>query len=157
MSRIRFRTIAKARAAAVVVTIGILASPTVTIHKWHQYPPHSVWDSVYSVEQAARGDTAYKKTCVRCHGASLTGGEEALPLSGNAFLSNWNGLPLSDLYERIRNSMPPDKPKTVGKQDLADILAYLLSQNQFPAGQTELANDPAFLKDIKIEQTRPTP
>src|SRR5712691_9733350 len=55
----------------------------------------TVWDSVYTLSQASVGEAAYAKTCARCHGVSLSGADEAAPLTGSAFLGNWNGLPLS--------------------------------------------------------------
>src|SRR5258708_9572329 len=52
----------------------------------------SVWDGVYTEEQAKRGQAAYTQECSMCHGAELAGGDEVPPLSGNEFLSNWNTL-----------------------------------------------------------------
>ena len=51
--------------------------------------------------RAARARTP--RSCARCHGASLGGGDESPPLAGGAFLGNWNGLPLSDLQTRIQH------------------------------------------------------
>ena len=66
----------------------------------------SVWDGVYTAEQARRGQPIYNKHCASCHGEQLTGGEDSPPLTGGAFLANWNGLTVGDLFERIRVSMP---------------------------------------------------
>jgi mono/diheme cytochrome c family protein len=33
----------------------------------------SVWDGVYSAEQAVRGEAAYLKSCTSCHGEKLEG------------------------------------------------------------------------------------
>src|SRR5690242_20202298 len=57
----------------------------------------TVWDSVYSAPQAARGESTYARSCARCHGATLTGANEAPPLAGSGFLGNWNGLALNEL------------------------------------------------------------
>src|SRR5258708_13609568 len=61
----------------------------------------SVWDGVYTEEQAKRGEPIYHKECAACHGDLLTGGESAPPLTGGAFLANWNGLTVGDLFDRI--------------------------------------------------------
>src|SRR5438876_3128832 len=37
----------------------------------------SVWDGVYTEEQAKRGESIYRKECAVCHGDMLTGGESA--------------------------------------------------------------------------------
>src|SRR2546430_16270645 len=66
----------------------------------------SVWDGVYTEEQAKRGEPVYQKECAACHGAMMTGGESAPPLTGGGFQANWNGLTLGDLFDRIRKTMP---------------------------------------------------
>ena len=111
----------------------------------------SVWDGVYTDEQAKRGQPVYNKHCASCHGDQLSGGEQAPPLAGGEFLSNWDGLPLGDLFERIRRSMPQDHPGTLSRQQNADILAYMLAVNRFPVGKTELASATEQLKLIRFE------
>jgi mono/diheme cytochrome c family protein len=115
----------------------------------------TVWDSVYSPSQAARGDSTYAKTCARCHGASLTGGDESPPLTGGGFLGNWNGLPLSDLQTRIKTTMPTDSVGIYDRRIITDVIAFLLKANGFPAGQTALPSDVEPLKDIVIQSSKP--
>lgn len=117
----------------------------------------SVWDGVYTEEQAKRGEPLYHKECAPCHGDSLSGGESAPPLTGGAFLSNWNGLTLGDLFERIRKTMPQNAPGKLSRQQNADILAFALSANRFPAGKTELSRQSEFLKEIRFEAIKPEP
>ena len=116
-----------------------------------QSASRSVWDGVYTSEQAMRGSAAYASECAACHGVALTGGESAPPLAGGEFLSNWNGLTVGDLFDRIRISMPADRPGKLNREQIADILSYMLSMNQFPAGKTELERQPDALKQIRIE------
>jgi S-disulfanyl-L-cysteine oxidoreductase SoxD len=118
-------------------------------------PSRSVWDGVYTEEQAKRGEEMYRKECASCHGDALVGGGGAAPLSGGTFLSNWNGLTVGDLFERIRKTMPQGALGKLTKQQDADVLAYLLSFNKFPAGKTELQKQVEFLKEIRFEATRP--
>ncbi len=115
----------------------------------------SVWDGVFTAEQSARGDKAYSQNCASCHGTSLTGGESAPPLTGGEFSSNWYGLTLGDLFDRIRTTMPADRPGKIGRDQCADILAYILSMNQFPAGQSELPGRTEILKQIRLEASAP--
>src|SRR5687767_1834428 len=72
--------------------------------------PQTVWDGVYTREQAERGEKLYRQECGRCHGDDLAGIESAPALTGSTFAPNWDGVPLSDLLERMRVSMPQDKP-----------------------------------------------
>jgi mono/diheme cytochrome c family protein len=115
----------------------------------------SVWDGVYTAEQARRGEALYASECASCHGTSLTGGESAPPLAGGDFLSNWNGLTLGELFDRIRVTMPASRPGKLNREQNADILAYMLGFNQFPPGGTELARQSEALKLILLEATRP--
>lgn len=117
----------------------------------------SVWDGVYTDEQAKRGEAVYRKECASCHGASLTGGESSPPLTGGAFLSNWNGLTLGDLFDRIRKTMPQNAPGKLSKQQNADVLAFTLSANKFPSGKSELSLKTEFLKEIRFEAMKPEP
>ena len=117
--------------------------------------PRSVWDGVYTPEQATRGAAAYAATCARCHGSVLSGGEMSPPLAGGAFLSNWNGLTVGDVFERVRITMPSDKPGSLARPLIADVLAHVLRMNGFPSGQTELDRKVEMLKEITIEATKP--
>ena len=57
------------------VSICVLVPPAC----WHRccgQPTASVWDGVYTEEQAGRGQALYAKECASCHGASLSGGED---------------------------------------------------------------------------------
>jgi S-disulfanyl-L-cysteine oxidoreductase SoxD len=119
-----------------------------------RWAERTVWDSVYSPSQATRGETAYVKSCARCHGASLSGGDQATPLAGSAFLGNWNGLPLSDLQRRIRTTMPSDSVGIYDRQLVTDVIAYLLKANGFPAGGVDLPTDLDALSGIVVRTSR---
>jgi mono/diheme cytochrome c family protein len=116
---------------------------------------HTVWDGVYTEEQANRGEMVYRKGCAACHGDQLTGGESAPPLTGGAFQANWNGLSLGDLFDRIRKTMPQTKPGSLTRQQNADVLAFMLSVNKFPSGKTELYRQSEMLKEIRFETKKP--
>lgn len=120
-------------------------------------PSRSVWDGVYTEEQAQRGEALYQQECALCHLATLTGGESAPPLAGADFLSNWNGLTLGDLFERLRISMPPDQPDRLTRQQKIEILAYMLSVNKFPAGSRELPRETYALNQIRLDAIKPPP
>jgi mono/diheme cytochrome c family protein len=115
----------------------------------------TVWDGVYTAEQAKRGAALYANNCASCHGLALTGGESAPPLTGGDFLSNWSGLTLGDLFERIRVSMPADRPGALSREQNANILAHILNVGQFPAGTAELSTQTENLKQIRIEAIKP--
>lgn len=133
----------------------LIASSFFALRAQEPTESRSVWDGVYTEEQAKRGEEVYKKECAACHGAELTGGESAPPLTGGAFQANWNGLTLGDLFDRIRKTMPQAKPGSLTRQQVSDVLAFMLSMNKFPAGKTELYRQSEMLKEIRFETKKP--
>ena len=115
----------------------------------------TVWDGVYTEAQAKRGEPLYGQYCASCHGADLAGGEMAPGLTGGEFTSNWNDLSLGDLFERIRVSMPQNAPGSLSRQQDADILAFVLSKMNTPAGSVELPTQTEQLKEIKFLAAKP--
>jgi hypothetical protein len=86
----------------------------------------------------------------------LSGGEEAPDLAGGTFLASWNGATVNDLFERIRVSMPQNHPGALTRQQNVDVVAFIFSVNQFPAGKTELPTAAESLKQIRFEASKPT-
>ncbi len=115
----------------------------------------TTWDSIFTADQAGRGETTYKQLCARCHMDNLAGADEAVELTGSAFLSAWNGQTLADLHERIRTSMPTDTPGVYGRQEVTDVMAYVLRFNGFPAGNTPLTHENDALTGIRFVSARP--
>ena len=115
----------------------------------------SVWDGVYTAAQADRGKALYGKQCASCHGAGLDGSGQAPPLTGADFKGDWNGQTADDLFEKMQTSMPADRPGQLSREQNADILAFLLSSNGFPAGQKELPTDAPALQKIRFESVKP--
>ena len=117
----------------------------------------TVWDKVYTSEQAARGEKLYGENCAVCHGDGLTGVEMAPALAGDMFNANWEGVALSDLFERMRMSMPQNNPGSLSRAQNADILAHMLRVGGFPAGDTPLDGQQGALTSIKFLTYRPQP
>ena len=121
----------------------------------HARQAKSIWDGVFTAEQAKRGEEAYKTNCSECHGGDLLGDGFAPSLAGADFQGHWNDLSVGDLYERIRISMPPSGPSSVPPAAKADILAHIFNMNKYPTGATELEPKTEALKTIKIELKKP--
>ena len=140
--------------AAAVIGVAVLGASYAALRA--QAPPsRSVWDGVYTEEQAKRGEPLYNKNCAACHGETLEGIEMAPALVGGDFLDKWSGETLGDLFERIRATMPKEKPGRLSREINADITAYMLRVNEFPAGKAELPRDTQILKQIRIDATKP--
>lgn len=117
----------------------------------------TVWDGVYTEEQSKRGEGVYVELCANCHGAELEGMDMSPALAGGTFSSNWNDLTMGDLADRIRISMPSDRPGTMTRVQIADVMAFMLKANKFPSGPTELPEAVPVLKQIRILPYKPAP
>ena len=109
----------------------------------------TVWDGVYTAEQASRGRLAYRDHCSSCHLPDLSGAGEARSLAADAFMNDWREDTLGTLFGRIRTLMPFDDPATLNDQVYLDSLAYILAENGFPAGGRALTLE--NITDIRIE------
>jgi quinoprotein glucose dehydrogenase len=98
----------------------------------------TTWSGLYTAEQADRGAKVYEAECSACHGATLSGIEQAPALAGDQFSANWEGQSLADLFDRMRTTMPQTNPGGLSRAQNADILAYILRTNGFPAGAAPL-------------------
>ena len=117
-----------------IATFGAMAGLSLLAQEDNTDP--SVWDGVYSSDQAERGQKVYDATCARCHGSDLTGGR-ARPLVGESFVRDWGGLTLDSVLTRAK-TMPPGAAGSLAEDRYLDILAYVLSKNDFPTGTGDL-------------------
>jgi cytochrome c len=117
--------------------------------------PQSIWDGIYTDRQAARGEADYRDACASCHGQKLDGRGQIPPLAGSDFTSNWNGMTVGDLFEKIQVSMPADRPGQLSQEQNAGILAYILKCNKFPSGSKELPANADALRSIRFDADRP--
>lgn len=116
----------------------------------------SVWDGVYSADQAQRGKEQYQKSgCAACHGSNLEGQGMAAALNGETFMNSWNGRTVRDLFLRIQATMPQDDPGSLTSAECRDIVAFLLQSNKFPPGHADLGPDAAALKTITLSREMP--
>lgn len=148
------------RRRAPLMAIGLLSFtlgsraliPTQVTAAQGQPPARTVWGAAYTEAQAARGKAAYQQQCSFCHLSDLRGQGFAPPLIEEAFVQRWSDGNLGDLFTIVKLTMPQDKPASLMDQEYADIVAYLLKANQYPAGQQELAPDPAALKQVTFKR-----
>jgi S-disulfanyl-L-cysteine oxidoreductase SoxD len=140
-------------AMIVSVVLSVLDAYSAVLHA--QAAKCTVWDGLYSAEQAARGKALYDEKCALCHGADLSGREMAPALAGSTFIDEWANQSVGDLAERIHRSMPMNDPGSLRNRQVADLVAYVLATNEFPAGQLELAAEPMLLQQIEIAPEKP--
>ena len=135
--------------------LGVAAAIFVTAIVVSAQAQKTVWDGVYTEEQAKRGAEVYNEKCAMCHGDSLGGVESAPALTGPAFYATWEGENLNALFERIRMSMPQDNPGSLSRTQNADIVAHMLHVGGYPAGSTALEGQAGALTGIKVLTYKP--
>ena len=112
----------------VAVYLAVLGPATAQTHK-------TVWDGVFTSEQATRGKALLATACAACHAADLSGGNGPA-LKGEVFLNHWMEGSLDALFAKVK-SMPPNRAN-LGDSAYIDLVAFLLQANAFPAGAQEL-------------------
>ena len=121
-------------------------------------PPEviTIWDGVFTQDQADHGQEVASAVCAACHGAGLDGvpGDPDLqagsPLAGQAFLDEWAGRPLGALFSFSHLAMPLDDPGSLTPADYGAVVAYLLSASGVPAGDSSLLPMAAGMAHIRI-------
>jgi mono/diheme cytochrome c family protein len=110
----------------------------------------TTWDGVFTTAQAERGKTNFLSgRCGGCHQLDLSG-DRGPALKGDDFLAHWENGSLNSLFDKIKETMPPNGANEVTDDAKADIVAYLLQSNGFPAGKAELRAEAETLGIIDI-------
>ncbi len=104
----------------------------------------SVKAGVYTAEQADRGQALYRSKCASCHAPNR--------FTDDLFYQSFAGKPLWEMFDVISDSMPEDNPGSMKPAEYADVIAYLLRLNKFPAGSAELPTDKDALSAILMEK-----
>lgn len=138
-----------------VAAVMILATAVAAIQA-RQAAPRSAKNGIYTTEQADRGKTLYGEKCVECHGTMASATPDMAPLLNDyVFQNTWKERSLAELFDRIRNTMPQSKPGSLAPQEVVDLIAYILSANQLPAGEAPLVQDVEVLKQLRLEAGQP--
>jgi PQQ-dependent dehydrogenase (methanol/ethanol family) len=104
----------------------------------------------FTAAQAAMGKDAYTRNCSSCHGRNVDDGEFAPPLKGVEFRQRWGGKALDVLFTDMATRMPTGAPGSLGDATYAQVLAYLLQENGFPAGDAPLSTDSQRLSKVML-------
>ena len=131
------------RAAFVAAFTASIFSPLLA-----QDPP-PIWKGVYTAAQAERGRLVFENHCVECHHADLSGGEGPA-LVGSSFMVKWEMQSVERLFHKIRDTMPEVGSSDVTEAQKVDVVAYILQQNGFPAGASELTDTKGTLASFRM-------
>jgi len=115
----------------------------------------TVNDGVYTAAQAMRGQMVYTDNCSTCHGDKLMGTDTGGPtLTGKDFVADFKDGSVAALLKKISMDMPSNAPGTLTPEQYADVTAYVLSMNKYPAGMTELPKEPDALSAVKMAEPK---
>lgn len=95
-----------------------------------------------AARQLEVGEQWYRSVCLECHN---TGN-----LVNPDFRLAWQGKSALDLFTRIRNTMPQNKPGTLTQGTYASIVAYLMKVNGLPVGTRRVSSDSTALASIRL-------
>ena len=107
-----------------------------------QAPTKTTNDKVYTAAQAERGKKTFSDKCTACH--------EPSRFTGDTFHEVWDDKPLKEIWDIASGTMPEDNPGSLKQQEYADIIAYFLSLNEYPAGDAELQPGAVPMAAIKV-------
>jgi len=88
------------------------------------------------------GEQWFRSACMECHAIGT--------LTNPDFRLQWSGRSALDLFERIRSTMPANKPGTLSQGTYASIVAYLMKVNGMPASTRRLSSDSSALASIRL-------
>src|SRR5690554_2029105 len=103
--------------------------------------------AVFTSEQADRGEQVFSQSCAECHGGQLDGDP---PLTGETFVSTWDGMPVHALYEIISQTMPQDDPGSLSNEEYEDVIAHILAFNGMQDGDSELDSQDSDAMEVNI-------
>ena len=109
-----------------------------------QAPP-----ALYAKTQATTGFVKFLANCAMCHGAHLEG-RAGPSLKGPNWANAKADYTLGEVFTVVSQQMPATAPGSLENADYVDIMAYLLQQNGYPAGDTMLKYDQAASSTVKL-------
>ena len=98
-------------------------------------------DGFFTAAQASRGERRFAQLCADCH--------RTVEITRSWF-GGFTHQSAGELFAIMSMTMPETSPGSLDDDDYADILAYLLRLNDYPAGDAELPADRSVLGAIAI-------
>jgi mono/diheme cytochrome c family protein len=109
--------------------------------------------SLYTEDQAAKGELQYYQNCSMCHGPNLDGqegGYSGPALKGADFADPSYDFHVSDIFNFVAKQMPAATPGSLSHDVDVQIMAFILKQNGYPAGNKELVYEEAEKSKVPI-------
>ena len=161
------RLASTAAGSAALTCLAAIASPAAL---WSQEAAANGPAAYHTEAQAARGRVLFDAHCASCHSAEPDPAQAELDPRGFVIAkdivvpSNLGGTYIVDKQNNGRRIYPtlyylfrelesmPAVTDSISQQERTDILAYLLEQNGYPAGRSELRFDLAAMKSMPLDE-----
>ena len=123
-----------------IVAWGAAMALTASAYQVAAATPKTTNDGVYTKAQADGAKARFNKICADCHAFTVARKKRPgdLPLGDEPFLKKWSGRDLEELITVIVTTMPNDGSAVVNDAEAANLVAYILQQNGYPAGSKPL-------------------
>ncbi len=115
----------------------------------NQPSPGGAAPALYTKAQAAIGLGKFIGNCAMCHGAHLEG-RSGPSLKGPNWASEKADYTVGEVFTMVSQQMPATAPGSLENADYVNIMAYLLQQNGYPAGDAMLNFDQATGSTVKL-------
>lgn len=109
--------------------------------------------ALYTEDQATRGATSYYQNCAMCHGPRMDGQAGGFPgpaLKGEDFADPSYDFHVDEIFRFVAVLMPAATPGSLSHETNVNIMAFILKENGYPAGRTELTYDGAMKSRVPI-------
>ena len=105
--------------------------------------------ALFTKAQAAMGLGKFVGNCAMCHGGHLEG-RSGPALRGPNWANAKADYTLGEVFSVVSQQMPATNPGSLEKAEYVEIMAYLLQQNGYPAGNTALDYDQAVASKVPL-------
>src|SRR6185312_3500883 len=106
----------------------------------------------YTLDQATAGADIYQAKCASCHGAQMEG-YIGPSLRGHAFqVITSRQTDAGRLLLIISRNEPENNPGALSEDEDANVLAYILQVNGYPAGKEKLSAESSHLRELNLNR-----
>ena len=105
--------------------------------------------ALFTQTQAASGKLKFEDHCAFCHGSTLAG-RAGPALKGPHFAPVKADFHIADIFGIVSKNMPATEPGSLPQGDYVEIMAFILQQNGYPAGNNALTFEEAKESKVRL-------
>ena len=109
--------------------------------------------AAYTGAQADQGQTLFAEHCANCHETDLSGNTHSPELVGVGFLGAWRKRTTTELFEQVRETMPPGAGRSLDDDAYLALVAHILRSNNRASGRNALTPDEPYIIGALTEVT----